>query len=264
MKGTFKFDVEAPVSGSTLKLYALTSATDINKLTWNNAYGNNTVSVGMKSGLVIGGSEIATITLTDETSYSVDVSEEVITLEADDKIMFVLAADDGVQSHKVNNFRLDVAGVIYTDTNELPTLDAKDGVLSLKSPYRVDYGIQKVEFFVDGKEAAGYFVINGQTVNVKPVLNGGSHTAYAVVTYADGTVVKSEAISFSTDSASEIIYGDVNGDGEVNTTDLASLKLYLASPGNLSEENKLCADINMDGNVDTTDLAMLKLKLAGL
>ncbi len=59
----------------------------------------------------------------------------------------------------------------------------------------------------------------------------------------------------------DVLVGDVNGDGNVDTTDLASLKLNLAG---LSSEIGEGADLNGDGNVDTTDLAALKLKLAGL
>jgi hypothetical protein len=139
----------------------------------------------------------------------------------------------------------------------LPTLDAKDGVLSLKSPYRVDYGIQKVEFFVDGKAAIGEAVVNGQITKVNPVLSNGSHTAYAVVTYVDGKTLQSEEISFD---ALKGILGDVNGDGKVDTVDLAQLKLYLAGLGEDVEN----ADFNNDKKVDTVDLAELKLFLAGL
>jgi hypothetical protein len=59
----------------------------------------------------------------------------------------------------------------------------------------------------------------------------------------------------------DVLLGDVNGDGNVDTTDLASLKLNLAG---LSSEIGEGADLNGDGNIDTTDLAVLKLKLAGL
>jgi hypothetical protein len=59
----------------------------------------------------------------------------------------------------------------------------------------------------------------------------------------------------------DILLGDVNGDDNVDTTDLASLKLNLAG---LSSEVGEGADLNGDGNIDTTDLAELKLKLAGL
>ena len=60
------------------------------------------------------------------------------------------------------------------------------------------------------------------------------------------------------------VKGDVNGDEKVDTTDLATLKLYLAGLTKESEIIKYGADLNSDGKVDTTDLASLKLKLAGL
>jgi len=68
-------------------------------------------------------------------------------------------------------------------------------------------------------------------------------------------------INCETPPVEETIIGDVNGDGNVDTTDLASLKLNLAG---LSSEIGKGADLNGDGNVDTTDLASLKLALAGL
>ncbi len=58
--------------------------------------------------------------------------------------------------------------------------------------------------------------------------------------------------------------GDCNGDGNVDTTDLAEMKLFLAGLNELTGVAELGADLNQDGSVDTTDLASLKLKLAGL
>ena len=58
--------------------------------------------------------------------------------------------------------------------------------------------------------------------------------------------------------------GDCNADGNVDTTDLAALKLFLAAIGDLTDTGKLGADLNSDGSIDTTDLATLKLKLAGI
>ena len=55
--------------------------------------------------------------------------------------------------------------------------------------------------------------------------------------------------------------GDLNGDGEVNTTDLATMKLFLAGVG---EADEAAADLNGDGEVNTTDLAEMKLRLAGV
>lgn len=61
-----------------------------------------------------------------------------------------------------------------------------------------------------------------------------------------------------------LLSGDCNGDFDVNTTDLAIMKLFLAGVGELSDTGKLGADLNGDGEVNTTDLASLKLKLAGI
>ena len=58
----------------------------------------------------------------------------------------------------------------------------------------------------------------------------------------------------------DIIPGDCNGDGLINTVDLATMKLSLSGSG---EIDLLCADFNGDGIFNTTDLAALKIYLAG-
>ncbi len=255
------FDVETPVNGSVLKIYAINSTVNNDRLTWNNAYGNNTATVGMKEGNVVGGTEIATITLTDETAYSVDVSEALIALEKEENVVFVVTAEDGVVQHKISNFALDFASTVYVETNEKPILSQINNTLIVKTPYRIDYGIKKVEFFIDDKNAIGEVTVNGQITKVTPVVEAGTHTAYAVVTYVDGTVMESEKITFTVDGVqTNILYGDVDNDGLVNATDLALLKLHLAGLADVKEG----ADCNADDKVDAVDLAELKLFLAGL
>ena len=129
----------------------------------------------------------------------------------------------------------------------------------VEAPYIIDAEIEKGEVFVDDKASIGEVVINGQTIKISPVLSEGEHTAYAVITYADGTVKQSDEIEFKVGNSSAAL-GDVNGDGEVNTVDLAELKLFLAG---LSEVQGN-ADLNDDKKIDTADLAELKLQLAGL
>ena len=62
----------------------------------------------------------------------------------------------------------------------------------------------------------------------------------------------------------QYVIGDINGNDNVDTTDLAILKLFLAGTNELSEKEQLCADLNMDDEVNTTDLAQMKLMLAGV
>ena len=59
---------------------------------------------------------------------------------------------------------------------------------------------------------------------------------------------------------SSVVLGDANSDRDINTTDLAVLKLYLAG---INKEIGIGADMDRDGAINTKDLATLKLKLAG-
>lgn len=69
------------------------------------------------------------------------------------------------------------------------------------------------------------------------------------------------AIISDSNSNDDVILGDVNGNGVVDTTDLANLKLHLAG---IEAEITSGADINKDGDFTTVDLAKLKLMLVGL
>lgn len=62
------------------------------------------------------------------------------------------------------------------------------------------------------------------------------------------------------------VYGDVNGDGQVTTVDLAMLRKYMASKDPITGESSVAvkagADCNGDGSTGTVDLAMLRKYLA--
>lgn len=74
--------------------------------------------------------------------------------------------------------------------------------------------------------------------------------------YYCGEIVESQTIP----ALNQIKRGDVDGNGTVNASDLAYLKLFLAGNEiNLGD----AADYNGDGEVNATDLAFLKLHLAG-
>ncbi|MBE6739644.1 MAG: hypothetical protein E7565_04930 [Ruminococcaceae bacterium] len=60
------------------------------------------------------------------------------------------------------------------------------------------------------------------------------------------------------------VIGDISGDGSVDTTDLAVMKLFLAGIGDIDDTVKVAGDMTGDGQINTTDLAQLKLFLAGV
>ena len=58
------------------------------------------------------------------------------------------------------------------------------------------------------------------------------------------------------------LYGDLDGNGKVDVTDLTELSLYLVGDRELDQYQLDMADMNYDGKTDIVDLATLKQKIA--
>lgn len=67
--------------------------------------------------------------------------------------------------------------------------------------------------------------------------------------------------TITSESDTEIIYGDVNNDGEVDNLDVTILKRYLAKWDGV-EINENAADVNNDEEIDNLDITLLKRYLA--
>ena len=56
----------------------------------------------------------------------------------------------------------------------------------------------------------------------------------------------------------DVIYGDLNGDGDIDITDLTLLSLYLLGDVNLSEDKLVAADVTGDDELNLADLSHFK------
>ena len=55
-----------------------------------------------------------------------------------------------------------------------------------------------------------------------------------------------------------IIYGDVNGDGEIKASDYVKIKNHIMDTSHLSGVYKAAADVNKDGNIKSSDYVIIK------
>lgn len=60
-----------------------------------------------------------------------------------------------------------------------------------------------------------------------------------------------------------IIYGDVNGDGEIYATDYVKIKNHIMGKATLSGASAKAADVNRDGNIYATDYVKIKNHIMG-
>jgi len=94
-------------------------------------------------------------------------------------------------------------------------------------------------------------------------------TQYAGVGKIDGSSVPTARPTVNNTTpipanSSDIVYGDLNGDGNANSLDFATLKKYLVGSIQLSESQLKASDLNLDGNVNSLDYAHFKRYLLGM
>lgn len=61
-----------------------------------------------------------------------------------------------------------------------------------------------------------------------------------------------------------IVIGDINGDGQITSTDLSKLKLHMVELEKLTESPLMASDINQDNQTTLTDLSKMKEYLVGI
>jgi hypothetical protein len=218
---------------------------------------------------------------------------DVEVLEKGETHKFVIIKDDtklAVPTFASTDFKTNVQ--VSTDSSEVPldtlikvekithgeehericgTLEIKDGEIfdiKLHSGSLDDY----ITELKNGKFKVRLPIKNeykGKELVVYYVDANGNKTKYNVTVKNNFAFFETDHFSIYTltyeseEGGDVLLPGDCNGDFDVNATDLAIMKLFLAGSRDLSDTDKLGADFNRDGEINATDLAMLKLKLAG-
>lgn len=180
---------------------------------------------------------------------------------------FGVSAQNGVSVTAHNNSLKAGDTVTFTVTFNAPsemtafsyTVNYDSEYLSFVSASASDYNSS-----LDGKiyyiaEADGVTKVT-ETFTFTCISVGESSVNITDICCADSKEYTYSDVSFAF-SVERCTAGDVNNDGFVNASDLATLKLYLA--GQNVEISKGYSDLNADGYVNASDLAELKLALAG-
>lgn len=149
------------------------------------------------------------------------------------------------QTFTLNNSSVTIGGAAA------PELVAKAGTTGV-----VDSANKYVYGVAVGTTAADYF----------EATNGGTlEWAVGDASSVDGTgatVTLKDASGAVVDTYTLIIFGDLNGDGNVDSTDSATIMQSVARIAELTEIQTFAGDLNADGNCDSTDSASIMQKVA--
>jgi rubrerythrin len=133
------------------------------------------------------------------------------------------------------------------------------------------YDITNAVAWENGSDVSGVITISNNSANILSLMNlkvayRGAASLGSEFTYA-ATLVSLPAAEMTAATLasirSGILLGDVDGDGKMNTKDLALLKKYISGIASLEFISAQAADINGDGKINSADITALKKLIAG-
>lgn len=140
-------------------------------------------------------------------------------------------------------------------TPEEPVVINLDDVIKKSGyNYKGQY-ISKITLGTSVNTVINNILKNSPTVTVNITDRNNKHKTTGIVVTGDKVTVSSNG---NTKVVEIVIYGDINGDGVINTLDLLNVKKSILKQFNLSGSYKQSADVNKDGTINTLDLLYVK------
>jgi hypothetical protein len=201
---------------------------------------------------------VAKIELTSDTGVNVVYTEDAfsgaVTLQAT-----LLTADDA-NYNKINIANLLVDKTIDASTVKYQPYEIKlsdetgqpvqpSSAVTVKIPCPEGY---------DGSKCKVYYIADDGTLTDMQAVYTNGYLSFETTHFSTYMVTDTE---LSATVEVKVLYGDVNGDGEISLMDSALIRRYLAG-WNVTIDEK-AADVNGDGEISLMDSALIRRYLAG-
>jgi hypothetical protein len=223
-----------------------------------------------------GGSASRTVTITHIDKVAPVITIEPYTTENIDTSLTVNATTNegtlNASSHTFQNngsfdfVATDAAGNVTTKTVTITNIAPR---------FVVDYSISSGAGTLSAKMndvsiPTGTYLTNGSTV----VFTAAPNTGYFLTQWTvNGAAVANNvtnSLSITNITASTTVtarftmFGDVNNDGKLTTTDIVMLRRHLAGISTLDALMQVSGDFNQDGKISSTDIVLLRRRIAGV
>jgi hypothetical protein len=87
---------------------------------------------------------------------------------------------------------------------------------------------------------------------------------YAIPVNSTGTVTTTTTTTQPIEGTTDVLLGDANSDGSVDSVDVLVIKKYLLTMIDISDINTANADVDGSGDVDAVDLLQVKKCVLGM
>lgn len=205
----------------------------------------------------------------------------------EDKVIF--GADDGTDS---DTYRIEIYN-LFGDTKDSPAFDTNS--YTINSSVSITYTFDLGGYNGKARIYSGHVVAKGSDGNFKAVKASKvifsdknddisctvdkdkfsadlTRGTYDVTVSADGYVTRvfedqevGKRLPEEIRKAELYAKGDVNGDGTVNVTDIATVASHLKAVKSINDDyRKQVADVSGDGKINVTDIAMIAAHIKGI
>lgn len=172
-------------------------------------------------------------------------------------------------STNMDNYNMDIIGagnnnnnISYTFYNN--TKINKIDVFANSKNETISIHNQEQDIYIEGAEEIKIVYVNGfEDENGNYIETAKEEKSFSDLNHEREYLINIDGDKISVELEKQNIkYGDINGDGDVNSKDAVLLKKYLAGYTGLDIDTT-ASDVNADGNIDSKDAVRLLRRLAG-
>ena len=186
----------------------------------------------------------------EEPSLPEDVTLQTKVLTESDEAYGEINLEDKLIDSSVSPEDVKFSAYDISLVNSLNQKVQPNGSLTVKMPVPTGY---------DGSRCKVYRVNKDGSFTDMEAVCVGTYMIFETNHFSTYMITETELES---NKASDVVYGDANSDGTVNSKDVVMIKKHLAGYTDLGINIDVC-DVNVDGTVNSKDAVLILKKLAG-
>lgn len=205
-------------------------------------------------------------------NYKLSNSDDVITLTYPSVLVYIKTDVEGLMLHypvKMMKTGYSQTGLSATSASDEDFYTENGSDITATNAIQYANAVQKGDYLIGFmKDSTNQYSVS-EIISILNKYIDVSFRNTAGATVAGSTLktgyqmIVSDKAGGQKKSYTIVVFGDLNGDGLINNSDLAMLNSYLQGTDNLTAAGKAAADVNHDGRINVDDTKTMQNHLSG-